>query len=513
MTILYIYRNPAFGFSIGKVFKPIEEEMKKYAEVDSIVLPIANYSLIGLWKNIRYARRAVKQKHYDVVHITGSEHYLIPFLCGQKVVVTVHDLGSILNKNMNYIAKKVKKWLFISSLQYASSLTFISKSSMEEAIRMVDLANNKKAVIPNAVDSSYIYSNKNFNKDCPIILHLGTKANKNLLRIAQALKGINCKLRIIGKLKDEQIKVLNENHVDYSVKEGLTDIEIFEEYKNCDIVSFPSLYEGFGMPIIEGQSVGRVVVTSNMSPMKEVAGGGAILVDPYDVKSIRHGFEEAILNSGAREAYLIEEPMAAAIGAGLNVVEPTGSMIIDIGGGTTEVAVISLGGIVISNSIKVAGDEIDEDIINFVKNNMNLAIGSTAAEEVKMELGCAMPPVAEKTMEIRGRELTTGLPENRIITASQVQKAIEPSIEKIIDLVKATLEKTPPELASDIVERGITLAGGGALIKDIDILISKKIEIPVFIAERPLECVASGTGKVIEDVTKLRSALINKRRR
>ena len=223
--------------------------------------------------------------------------------------------------------------------------------------------------------------------------------------------------------------------------------------------------------------------------------------------------EEAIASSGAREVYLIEEAMAAAIGAGLDVVEPTGSMIVDIGGGTTEVAVISLGGIVVSDSIKVAGDVIDEEIVNYAKNNLNLAIGTTLAEEVKKELGCAMPPIVDKAMEIRGRELTTGLPENKAIRASQVQEAMEPSIEKIIDLVKATLEKTPPELASDIVERGITLAGGGALIKDIDVLIAKKTEIPVFIAERPLECVAIGTEKVIEDIEKLKSALINKRRR
>ena len=223
--------------------------------------------------------------------------------------------------------------------------------------------------------------------------------------------------------------------------------------------------------------------------------------------------EEAIASSGAREVFLIEEAMAAAIGAGLDVVEPTGSMIVDIGGGTTEVAVISLGGIVVSDSIKVAGDDLDEDIVNYAKNNLNLAIGSTLAEEVKKELGCAMPPITDKAMEVRGRELTTGLPENKIIRASQVQEAMQPSIEKIIDLVKSTLEKTPPELASDIVERGITLAGGGALIKDIDVLISKKTEIPVFIAERPLDCVANGTGKVIEDIEKLKSALINKKRR
>ena len=221
--------------------------------------------------------------------------------------------------------------------------------------------------------------------------------------------------------------------------------------------------------------------------------------------------EEAIAGAGAKEFYLIEEPMAAAIGAGLEVVEPTGSMIVDIGGGTTEVAVVSLGGIVVSDSIKIAGDEIDEDIVNYIKNNLNLAIGTTAAEQVKIELGCAIPLVTEKSMEIRGRELTTGLPENKIVTSAQIQEAIAPSIEKIIDLVKSTLEKTPPELASDIVERGITLAGGGALIKGIDTLISQKTEIPVFIADRPLDCVANGTEKVIEDIEKLRSALIKRR--
>lgn len=223
--------------------------------------------------------------------------------------------------------------------------------------------------------------------------------------------------------------------------------------------------------------------------------------------------EEAVSQTGAREVYLIEEPMAAAIGAGLDVVEPTGNMIIDIGGGTTEIAVISLGGIVISNSIKTAGDELDEAIVNYAKNNLNLAIGQNAAEEIKKELGCAMPPVDKKTMEVRGRDLTSGLPENRTISSADVQAAMEPEIEKIIELVRATLEKTPPELASDIVGRGITLAGGGALIKGIDTLIYKRTEIPVYIADRPLNCVADGTGAIIEDMEKLRTALINRKRK
>ena len=223
--------------------------------------------------------------------------------------------------------------------------------------------------------------------------------------------------------------------------------------------------------------------------------------------------EEAVTQAGAREVYLIEEPMAAAIGAGIDVAEPTGNMVVDIGGGTTEVAVISLGGIVVSDSIRVAGDTMDDEIINYIKNNLNLAVGSTTAEQVKLELGCAITLVTQKSMEIRGRELTTGLPENKVVTSEQVKEAMAPSIEKIIDLVKATLEKTPPELASDIIERGIVLTGGGALIKGIDTLISQKIEIPVYVADRPLDCVANGTGKTIEDMDKLRTALIRNRRR
>ena len=222
--------------------------------------------------------------------------------------------------------------------------------------------------------------------------------------------------------------------------------------------------------------------------------------------------QEAVAQSGAREVFLIEEPMAAAIGAGLDVAEPNGNMVLDIGGGTTEVAVVSLGGIVIADSIKIAGDVLDNDIIDYVKNNLNLAIGETTAEQIKIELGCATPLVTKKPLEIRGRDLNNGLPENRTITSDDVLEALAPSIEKIVDLVKATLEKTPPELASDIVERGITLTGGGALIKNIDMLISQKTDIPVYVADKPLDCVAQGTGKTIEDMDKLRTALITARR-
>lgn len=223
--------------------------------------------------------------------------------------------------------------------------------------------------------------------------------------------------------------------------------------------------------------------------------------------------EEAILQAGAKEVYLIEEPMAAAIGAGLEIAEPSGNIIVDIGGGTTEVAVISLGGIVVSNSIRIAGDELNDDIINYVKREMNLAIGETTAEQIKKEIGCALPLLTEMSMDISGRDLTTGLPQTVKITSSQVEEAMKESIVKVVDIVRQTLERTPPELSSDIMEKGIVLAGGGALIKNIDKLIMEKMEMPVFVAEDPLSCVVKGTGKTLEDLERLKTVLINSRKR
>lgn len=223
--------------------------------------------------------------------------------------------------------------------------------------------------------------------------------------------------------------------------------------------------------------------------------------------------EESVLRAGAKEVYLIEEPMAAAIGANLDVAEPTGNIIVDIGGGTTEVAVISLGGVVISNSLRTAGDELDEDIVNYIKREMGLAIGETTAEEIKIEIGCALPVMTETSMEVRGRDLGNGLPRNVIVTSTQIEEAMHDSINEIVEVVKATLEKTPPELASDIVEKGIVLAGGGALIRNLDKLLSQKTEMPVYIAEDPLECVVKGTGKTLEDLERLKTVLINARKR
>ena len=223
--------------------------------------------------------------------------------------------------------------------------------------------------------------------------------------------------------------------------------------------------------------------------------------------------EEAIIRAGAREVYLIEEPMAAAIGAGIEIEEPSGNIIVDIGGGTTEVAVISLGGIVISNSLRIAGDELDEDIINYVKREMNLAIGEETAEQIKKEIGCATPLMTQMTMKIKGRDLNSGLPRTDIITSDQVEQAMQESINKIVEVVKITLEKTPPELASDIMEKGIMLSGGGALIQNLDKLISAETGMPVYVAEEPLDCVVKGTEKTLQDIEKLRTILINSRKR
>ena len=223
--------------------------------------------------------------------------------------------------------------------------------------------------------------------------------------------------------------------------------------------------------------------------------------------------EESVLQAGAKEVYLIEEPMAAAIGAGLDIAEPTGNIIVDIGGGTTEVAVISLGGIVVSNSSRTAGDELDEAIINYVKKELNLAIGQTTAEQIKIKIGCAIPLLSDMSMEVRGRDLVTGLPKTITLYSSQMLEAMAEAIYEIVESVKQTLERTPPELASDIMEKGIVLAGGGALIQNLDKLLSIKTGMPVYVAEEPLDCVVKGTEKTIEDLERLKTVLINSKHR
>jgi rod shape-determining protein MreB len=220
----------------------------------------------------------------------------------------------------------------------------------------------------------------------------------------------------------------------------------------------------------------------------------------------KRAVEEATLSAGARQAYLIEEPMAAAIGAGLPVAEPTGNMIVDIGGGTTEVAVISLGGIVVSQSLRVGGDEMDEAIINHIKREYKLLIGQQTAEEIKLEVGSAFPLKEEVQAEVRGRDMLTGLPKTVILSSEEVRHALEDPVAQIIDAIKSTLDKTPPELAADIMDRGIVLAGGGALLQGLDQRLRQETHMPTHLAESPLTCVAVGSGRSLEEFEAMRNS-------
>ncbi|TYO98036.1 rod shape-determining protein [Desulfallas thermosapovorans] len=244
--------------------------------------------------------------------------------------------------------------------------------------------------------------------------------------------------------------------------------------------------------------------------------GRTFLIRPRVVVSVPSGVtaveeravREAALQAGAREAYLIEEPMAAAIGAGLPVHEPTGNMIVDIGGGTTEVAVISLGGIVISRSVRKAGDEMDDAIIQHVKKTYNLMIGERTAEEIKIEIGTAYPIDTVETYDVRGRDLVSGLPKTIEITSEEIYKALSEPVSSILEAIKSTLELTPPELAADIMDRGIVMAGGGSLLRGLDRLVSEQTGMPVHQADEPLLAVAYGTGRVLENINILRKVII-----
>ncbi|NEW04494.1 rod shape-determining protein [Paenibacillus sp. SYP-B3998] len=214
----------------------------------------------------------------------------------------------------------------------------------------------------------------------------------------------------------------------------------------------------------------------------------------------KRAVEDATKQAGARDAYTIEEPFAAAIGADLPVWEPTGSMVVDIGGGTTEVAVISLGGIVTSRSIRIAGDEMDEAIIQYIKRTYNLMIGERTSETLKMEIGSALPMEVPETLEIRGRDLVSGLPKTLSVTSHEITDSLTETVNAIVDAVKVTLEKCPPELSADIMDRGIVLTGGGGLLRNLDRLLARETGMPVLVAENPLDCVAIGTGRALENI-------------
>ena len=234
-----------------------------------------------------------------------------------------------------------------------------------------------------------------------------------------------------------------------------------------------------------------------------------VICIPSGVTAVeRRAVRDATEQAGAKRVSIIEEPMAAAIGAGLPVAEPTGSMVVDIGGGTSEVAVISLGGIVAAKSVRVGGDEFDSAITNFIKKKYNLLIGERTAEDIKIQIGSAVPlEDGELSMEIKGRNLLNGLPENITVTSDQIRSALEDPLSMVLEAIRNTLERTPPELSADIIDQGITLTGGGALLRGLDKLINGETGMPVKIAENPLDCVATGAGMVLDNIDKLTDVL------
>ena len=241
------------------------------------------------------------------------------------------------------------------------------------------------------------------------------------------------------------------------------------------------------------------------------------LVHPRIIVSVPSGItqvekravRETAESAGAREVYLIEEPMAAAIGAGLPITEPTANMIVDIGGGTTEVAVISLAGIVYAKSVRVAGDKMDDSILQYIKRKHNLAIGERTAEEIKTTLGNVLPEEPYETMDIKGRDLVSGIPKTLTITSKEIQSAISEQVEVIVDAVRVALEQTPPELSADIVDQGIVLTGGGALLKNLDTLLKNETGMPIIVADDPLSSVVLGSGRALDNLEILREIAID----
>lgn len=302
MNINFYYRNKNAGFSIGAVFDTIVDEIKKENKIIKTFLPSPYANILSILKNGFYAKKNEKDNYIN--HITGDVHYLLYFLNKKRTVVTVHDI--MYYHYLKGIKKYIWKLLYITPLKRASHVTFISEFAYQQVNKVIKLDSKKIHIIPNPVDSSFKYSPKDFNKFKPVVLHIGTLERKNLHRTIEALNGISCHLRIIGRLDYESIKLLNKNNIDYSNGINLSHNEIVQEYKNADIINFPSLFEGFGMPIIEGQATGRVVITSNLPPMKEVAGKAAILVDPYSVKEIRTAYISIIHDELKREKIINE---------------------------------------------------------------------------------------------------------------------------------------------------------------------------------------------------------------
>ena len=299
MKITYIFRHPSVGFSIQRVFQTINEGVGKACETKEIFLPSQFSNIFAMIKNGLY----VAKNTGGINHVTGDAHYLLYFLKKKNTVVTVHDI--MYYSYISGFKKKIWKLLYINSLKKAKKVIFISDFAKEQVLDEIHLPKSQYSIIPNPVSPDFSFKEKKFNKEKPVILHIGARMDrKNLGRTIMALVDVPCHLRIIGKISSKNLALLEQYGTEYTNAYDLSNAEIVQEYENCDIVNFPSLFEGFGMPIIEGQAVGRPVITSNIEPMKQVAGESAVLVDPESVASIREGYLKMIEDDEFREGII-----------------------------------------------------------------------------------------------------------------------------------------------------------------------------------------------------------------
>ena len=300
MEILYIERNHKAGFSIAKVFAPI---IASFENSNIIEVPSNQAGVLDIFKNLLYVFK--HRSCNGINHVTGDVHYVIFSLIGLKTVLTIHD--TVNYDQFRGIKRIVAKYLwYVLPVLFARKVVCISNTTRDRVISCTRCNKSKISVIYNPIGKEFKFNKYTFHKEHPVILHIGTRKNKNLLRVIEALKQINCILRIIGELSNEQLSALSINKINYSNAYNLSDEQILHEYENCDIVSFPSLYEGFGMPIIEANKVGRPVLTSYIEPMIEVAADSALFVNPYDVNSIRSGFTKIICDDSFRESLIVK---------------------------------------------------------------------------------------------------------------------------------------------------------------------------------------------------------------
>ncbi len=292
MTVEYIFRPHGNAYSIEKVFNSIIKYISKQNGFCVIRSETTKHKIWPIAMVYNIAKYALKSYcHKRIFHITGDVQYLACLMNPRNTILTIHDIVPLRSKSVPWYSKKLCYWLwYYFPLKRLHVVTCISEATRQDLLSIFPWAESKIAVVPNPVDEAFVYSPKTLNLNYPRILHIGTKANKNLLRVIIALNGQKCHLRIIGKLNHEQRLSLDKNSIDYSNVSGLSDEQLIQEYIEADLISFPSIFEGFGMPIVEGQAVGRPVITSNIEPMISVSGQSAIFVNPYNIDSIRYGF-------------------------------------------------------------------------------------------------------------------------------------------------------------------------------------------------------------------------------